>query len=160
MLRLAVASALAVFVFGSSGRAQTPVTFIQAYAIAQKAASDMYLIKARTEPGGYGFYFFGNSKIREIEVTKTGDVSKDKESDGKDGVKDVSADVLKLIEKQGKAKVKLPEGRILEIAAESLKDTPLADLTYAKDGDTLIVKIGKDIVINAETGKVISGDKK
>jgi hypothetical protein len=162
MVRLAVVSAIALFVFGSTSRAQTPVTFIQAYAIAQKAASPMHLIKARSEKGGYGFYFYGNGRIREIEIMdKTGEIKKDKESEvGDKGAKGVSADVLRLFDKQVQAKVKLPEGRILEIATEALKDTPLADLTYDKDGDTLVVKIGKDLVLNAETGKVISGEKK
>jgi hypothetical protein len=162
MVRLAVVSILAVLAFGSTGRAQSTLTFKQAYAIAQKLASPMHLIKARKETGVFGFYFYAKGRLREIEIRENGgEVKKDVESEiGDNGIKGVSADVLRLFDKQVKAKVKLPEGRILEIAAESLKDTPLADLTYDKDGDTLIVKIGKDLVINAETGEIIPGDKK
>ncbi|HEY2784295.1 MAG TPA: hypothetical protein VGJ05_04895 [Fimbriiglobus sp.] len=160
MVRLAVLTAAAVLTFGSTSQAQSSITFAQAYEIAQKAAKPKLLLKGRTERKVYGFYFYGSGKIREIEVSKGGEITKNVETDlGKDGIAGVSLDVIRLIEKQANSKAKLPEGRILEIAAESLKDTPLADLTFSKDGDALVVKSG-DIVINARTGKVTSGDKK
>ena len=134
MVRFGFTTAVALVAFataGTSARAQdSEITFQEAFVIAQKAVPGGTLFKARVEQAGtiFGFYFEREGRINEVEVSKRrGRIVKQKDSKD-DGV---AADVLALIEKNAKAKKKLPVGRLLEIAGESLKDTPFSDLTYA-----------------------------
>ena len=70
----------------------------------------------------------------------------------KEGKGKVSKDVLEAVEKMTRGKTKLPDGRILEIAAGELKGAGIKTLTYALKDDKLVVQIG-DLQIDAETGK-------
>lgn len=164
MVRFGLTTAVALVAFAASGTsAQAQVTFQEAFAIAQKAVPGGTLFKARIEQANtiFGFYFEREGKINEVEVSKRGGkIVKQKESNNGPGNSGVSEDVLALIQKNAKAKTKLPIGRLYEIASESLKDTPFSGLTFDKDGDRLVVKVGEEIVINAETGDVTRTPKK
>jgi hypothetical protein len=100
--------------------------------------------------------------VNEIEVSKLkGKIvkNKDSEADGP-GKTGVAADVLALLQKNAKEKTKLPMGRLLEIASEALKDTPFTKMSFDKDGDKLIVRVGDEAVIDAQTGVVTKTPKK
>ncbi len=156
MLRFAIPMVLAAFVVvADAASARADVNFQQAFAKAQAATDGGQLILARVEKNGtvYGFYFRVNTKITEVEISRTGKVVKKVTTEDED-TKDVSKDVIALIEKQVKGKNKLPEGRLLEIAADNLKDTPFSELKYTKVGDVLVVQIGNEFTIDAQTGKV------
>jgi hypothetical protein len=120
-------------------------------------------MKSRLEQAGklFGFYFWKDGKLYEIEVnvttldvvkqvvtddTNTSDTTKKKPK--------VSADVVKLIGQQKAAKTKLPEGRLLEIAADALKDTNISGVEYAIMNGKLVFKVG-DLVLDAATGKPV-----
>ena len=68
-------------------------------------------------------------------------------------MKDINKDVALLVGKSLKSKI--PEGRLLEIAADNLKGTKLSDVKYEKDGDKLVLVIG-DVRIDASTGQVLT----
>ncbi len=127
-----------------------------ALVIAQTEVPDGLLMRGRTEnkPSGtvFGFYFWRKGRIVEIEINKIGKVVKKKDAQDPEDVKDINPDVAELIGKSLKSK--LPEGRLLEIAAENLKDSPVGEVKYEKDGDTLILNVG-GVRINATTGAVI-----
>jgi len=162
MLRIVSAFGLALvatLIIGNSASAQkstaTAEQFQKALTTAQELVPEGILIKSRVEKAGkvFGFYFLQNGFIREVEISITGKVVKDEKSDAAD-TKVVSADVLKLIGQKKAAKTKLPDGRLLEIAAESLKDAPFSEMIYEKVGDTLVLKVG-DLVLDATTGKPV-----
>jgi hypothetical protein len=139
------------------------VDFRQAFELAQQQVPGGQLVKARVENKGpqgrlFGFYFWWNGRILEIEVTPVGKIYKKRDSGDPKDRKDIPGDVLQLLQKR-KGRVKLPTGRLLEIAAENLRGSALSGLTYERRGDGLVVKIG-DLVLDADTGKVLSGGKK
>jgi hypothetical protein len=164
MLRLsltfAVVVALSLSLSGTAS-AQTPVNTAQyqkAYAIAQAVVPDAQLVKSRLEKNGaiFGFYFWKDGKLTEIELEATSLKVVKQETTGtanKVNAK-VSADVVKLIGQQKAAKSKLPEGRLLEIAADALKDTGISGIEYSIVDGKLVLKIG-DLVLDAATGKPV-----
>ncbi|QEL15407.1 hypothetical protein [Limnoglobus roseus] len=137
--------------------------FQKAFEIAAKDPPPAQLINSRMETKSngtqvFGFYFYDTKtkKIFEREVSlDTNRVVKDttKKDDDKEQEK-VSKDMLDLLEKKATGKSKLPEGRLMEIAAKLLKDTTIEEMKYEKIGDDLVMTFG-DVQINAETGKVI-----
>lgn len=158
---LFVAAAVAAFVASGTVSAQkgsssgsTTNQFLAAFQIAYEQAGGGQLLRARDEGGVFGFYFLNSNRTIEVEVSKDKlKVSKVKATaEGSSG--GVSEDVLRLLGKPGKAKVKLPEGRLFEIAGQTLKNTPFSELKYEADGETLILSFG-DLKLNAETGKPI-----
>jgi hypothetical protein len=165
MTRFTLAGAVALVALSVAPSAKADeVTFKQAYAIAQEACPDGTLFMARYESQNtiFGFYFQRLGRVNEIEVSKSkGKIvkNKDSEKDGS-GKAGVAADVLALIQKNTKEKTKLPMGRLLEIASESLKDTPFTQMAFDKDGDRLIVRVGEGTVIDAQTGAVTVAPKK
>ena len=133
--------------------------FSAAFVIAQQERPQAQLIRGRVEfKNGliaYGFYFWDDGRLFEIEVQR-GKVIKHEEIERPDN--DVSKDVGALIAQKNKAKTKLPDGRLFEIARDQLKDTAFTDLKYDRMGDKLVIRLG-DLVIDAETGRVLSGNK-
>jgi hypothetical protein len=159
MSRLLVAAAVVALAAPAAvarpGPGATANRFQLALPIAQKHAPNGQLISARLEQGGsvFGFYFFTSGSVVEVElsassfaVIKTASTKTDKSK--------VSADVIALIQKNAKEGIKLPEGRLLEIAGETLKDTPFTDLSYGKSGDTLVFTVGGKS-FDAQTGQPV-----
>ncbi len=134
--------------------------FEQALIAAQAQVPDGQLLRGRVEglkTGGsvFGFYFWKNNRVVEIEINQTAtasDVTKVKDEQKPEDVKDINPDVAALVGKSLKSKI--PEGRLLEIAADNLKGTKLSEVKYEKDGDKLILVIG-DIRIDAATGQIL-----
>jgi hypothetical protein len=172
MLRLslmfAAIVALSLSLDGTSsarGSDNSTAQFQKAYAAAQDAFPDGQLIKARSEKNGaiFGFYFMKDGKLTEIEVNATSlkVVKQVTQSDptnkagqvGQAG--QVSVDVVKLIGQQKAGKTKLPEGRLLEIAADALKDTGISGIEYSIVDGKLVFKVG-DLVLDAATGKPVA----
>jgi hypothetical protein len=131
--------------------------FAGALVVAQQQVPDAQLVRARAEVRGtttvYGFYFYLQGRLVEIEVNQQGKVVKNTKEDGDP----VSKDIAELIELKKKGKAKLPEGRLLEIAGDSLKKTGVSDIQYQRDGDRLVIRIG-NLVLDAQTGRIISGN--
>jgi hypothetical protein len=150
VLSLVVAAGV-LLATNSPARAQggTAGDFAAAYQVAQREVPDAQLLKARVEGVLFGFYFWVGDRIVEVEINKDKKVVKKK--DQRDD-KDIPQDVLQMLQKKGRAK--LPPGRLLEIAAENLKDTPLSGLTYTKVGDNLVLQVG-DLKLDAGTGKPV-----
>jgi len=154
---------LALLMIGLSAdvSGQGTVSFKGALGIAQKQAPGAQLVQARLENNGtiYGFYFVRDGRMIEIEVNLTGHIVKQKDEINPDDVKDISKDVLGLLQKY-KGRAKLPTGRLMEIAADNLKQNQLTDLmAYGKVGkDTLVFKVG-GLVLDARTGKVLARPK-
>lgn len=127
--------------------------------VAQAQVPGGILIRARTEVKNnvtiQGFYFWEKGRVIEIEVSRDNMIIKDTQKDGTP----VAQDVAKMIEKQTKAKAKLPDGRLFEIAAQALKDAPLKDLNYQIVNGKLVLQVG-DLTIDAQTGKVLPKAKK
>ena len=71
--------------------------------------------------------------------------------DSKDDV--VSKDVMAMLS-TNKGPAKLPLGRLMEIAKDSLKNTPFDGMTYEVKDGTLYMVFG-DTMINTQTGEVI-----
>jgi hypothetical protein len=142
-LLLAVASAAQAQGGGTAG------LFATAYTVAQNEIPNGTLLRARVEGNLFGYYFWIDGRIVEVEVNKEFKVVKKK--DQKDDPS-VPQDVLQMLQKKGRAK--LPPGRLLEIAADNLKDTPLTSLQFATMKDKLVFQIG-DLVLDAETGNVV-----
>jgi len=131
--------------------------FQKAFAVAQDAVPGGQLIRARVEMNGKvgGFYFWLDGKMYEIEVSlSTLRVIKQAVSPSAVNTPQVSADVLKLIGQQKAAKTKLPEGRLLEIAGEALKDTGISEVKYTVVDGKLLFQVG-DLVLDAATGKPV-----
>lgn len=158
MFRALIASVV-VALAASSATAQSGGDFQTAYQIAlSQVGTGARLIKARTEgPTTFGFYFAKNRRVIEIEIVGTAKAFKV----GKVASSDtggVSPDVLRLIAKYAADKVKLPEGRLLEIAQENLKDTPLTEVGLEAEGDSLVFVAGS-VRLDSATGKTLPGKK-
>lgn len=153
MTRAMFLSAVALLVFGST-RAHA-ISFSEALIKAQKLAEGGILVKGRVEGNQtlYGFYFYKNGFLVEIEIgKKDGTVKKFKDQKDPKDAKDIAADVLDLLQKIP-AKAKLPNGRLLEIAADHVKGDITA-VAFAVRNNELVFKAG-DIVLDARTGKLI-----
>lgn len=174
----------AILVMGSAvGVAQAqypgadPDDFAKAFALAQQQVPGGQLMVGRFETGQplgdrFGFYFWLENRIVEIEIGLSGQTLKKKEEPAPENPtiprrpriiteevdpepnKPVSPDVVKLIRGNANSRFKIPPGRLMEIAKEQLKDTPLNELKYevGKDGK-LVARIGNKIV-NTETGEL------
>lgn len=134
--------------------AQAGDPFGDAFQTAQAEVPGGQLIRGRVEakPIGnvYGFYFWKNGVILEVEIHKQRVHKKTTaETDP------VSKDVAELIGKKIGTKAKLPEGRLFEIAGESVKGAGLPGIKYENRDGKLVAVFGTT-VIDAETGKVIS----
>ncbi len=150
------------FVVSADGGAasSTLSDFEQALVTAQAQVPGGQLLRGRVEglkTGGsvFGFYFWKNNRIVEIEINQTAaasEVTKVKDEQKAEDVKDINPDVAALVGKSLKSKI--PEGRLLEIAADNLKGTRLSEVKYEKDGDKLILVIG-DVRIDAASGQVL-----
>lgn len=144
---------------GGSGGTSSLSDFEKALVAAQSQVPDGQLLRGRVEglkTGGsvFGFYFWKNNHIVEIEINQTATVVlKVKDEQKPEDVKDINPDVAALVGKSAKSKI--PEGRLLEIAADNLKGSKLSEVKYEKDGDKLILVIG-DVRIDAATGQVLS----
>lgn len=134
----------------------TSKSFAAALVIAQQQVPEAQLIRSRVESKNgatiFGFYFFLRGKVIEVEINTAGKVVKNSNEDGDP----VSQDIASLIDKQKKSKSKLPDGRLLEIAGDALKNTGISDIQYEKQGDKLVIRVG-NLVLDAQTGRVISG---
>jgi hypothetical protein len=169
MLRLGTAALLASLVsFGPRAFAQEGVgvgsdpNLTAAFQVAQSQIQGGQLIRARVEGSGssavYGFYFWQNGKIVEVEISQVGhQVKKKKEFDSITDVKDIDPDAVKLLSKKG-GRTKLPEGRLFEIAGGAVKKGGISDFRYVMNGDRLAAQVG-DILIDAETGKLVPKKK-
>ena len=155
----------------------TATEFAKALAVAQAQVPGGQLITGRAETGApvgnrFGFYFYLDGRIVEIEISPTGQTLKRKEDQPNPKLprpkkpkiveeidpepeKPVSPDIVELIDKKKIARAKLPEGRLLEIAGDSLKDTPLKDMKYIIKDGRLVIQVGT-LMVDVETGTVIS----
>lgn len=149
----------------------TVAQFQESLKIAKQNPPEGQLISSRVETKSdgtqvYGFYFLdrttGQMFEREVSLA-TGKVVKDTSKadktkagagNKKDEKDEVSKDMLALLEKKITGKSKLPEGRLMEIAAKQLKDATISEMKYEKVGDDLVMTFG-DLQINAETGKEV-----
>ncbi len=120
------------------------------------------LMRSRVEskPNGttvMGFYLYDrNNRLlfeREVEM-KSGSIVKDTSKE----LGALAADMANLISKKADAKAKLPDGRLLEIAAETMKDKTFNEMKYEKVGESLVLTVG-DVSFDAETGKVVEKPK-
>ncbi|MFM8271928.1 MAG: hypothetical protein ACKODX_06280 [Gemmata sp.] len=118
-------------------------------------------IRSRLEKKGtlYGFYFFKDGKVYEVEVSVgTNTVVKNESQDvavvGQKDTPKVSLDVINLIKPQKNAKTKLPDGRLLEIALDALKDAGVSEVTYFVSDGKLYLRVG-GVVLDAATGKQV-----
>jgi uncharacterized membrane protein YkoI len=159
MLKL-TGALVATVVIASSISAQDKPTasgFANALVIAQEQVPAAQLIRARTEVRRgvqlYGFYFHYQGRVVEIEVNQKGIIVKNTAEDGDK----VSSDIAQLIEQQKKGKKKLPEGRLLEIAGDALKNTGISEIQYLRQGDRLVIRVG-DLVLDAQTGRPVTGN--
>lgn len=161
------AAMVAVVVLGTSAFAQTKGTgpgkgtvdqFKDAFAVATANPPAGQLVNSRVENKNdgsvvMGFYLYNRDQRllfeREVDL-KSGKVVKDTSK----GIDKVNKDMLDLLMKKTTGKAKLPEGRLMEIAAKLLKDKTFSEMKYEKVGDDLVLTFG-DLQINAETGKEI-----
>jgi hypothetical protein len=155
--------ATASFAQGREGGGVGAGEYQQYYLIAMEAIpeaerADYVLVSARSEAvtaatnGRVGFYFYNNrkNKMREIEV----DREKKKIIKDTDDKDKVSQDMLNLIAKANKSKAKLPDGRLMEIAKDQIKNGSFSEVKYENKDGTLVITFG-ETSINAETGKVV-----
>ncbi len=165
MTRYALAAAAAVALAAATpAAAQQPAPpktdpMTDALAIAQALVPGGVLVKGRNETSKagapiFGFYFWVDGKLREIEITPSGMVHKDTNKTPDP----VSEDVAALITAKGRQRVKLPDGRLAEIAAGALNGTPISSITYFRRGDRLLVRFGT-VTLDSETGQVVPPPK-
>ncbi len=150
----AVALSTATPAIAQTNRTKTD-PFAEALAIAQAQVPGGILIKGRTESNKagdtvFGFYFWTDGQMREIEISTAGEIYKDSNKTPDP----ISRDVAGLISAKGAARVKLPDGRLAEIAADALRGTPLSNVTFTRNGDDLLVQFGS-VTINTQTGQVV-----
>jgi len=160
MFRILSVALLALLLLAAPAAAQSGSTagpFQNAFNVAQHQVPGGQLLMARVEGANYGFYFYVNGHIIEVEISGTGKVIKYKDEKDPNDIKDIPPEALALLGKRGKTK--MPAGRLMEIAADNLKDTPLSSMFYAVVDDRLVFRAG-DLVLDADTGKVISTKKK
>ncbi len=158
MTRYALAAAVILAASAYPATAQDrPKTdpFTAALTIAQGEVPGGTLVKGRAETAKdgtklFGFYFWVDGQLREIEVSQTGQIYKDT----KKSPDPVSEDVANLIAAKGRARVKLPDGRLAELAAGALRGTPVANIAYFRQGDRLLVRFGT-VTLDTETGQVV-----
>lgn len=112
--------------------------------------------RVETKPSGtvvMGFYLYDrNNRLlfeREVEM-KSGAIVKDTSKT----MSAVAKDMANLIAKQTDAKAKLPDGRLLEIAGQHMKDKTFNEMKYEKIGETLVFTVG-DVSFDAATGQVV-----
>lgn len=153
MFRALLAASVVALALPMTAAADDDMNSAYQAAVAQ-VGSGATLIKARQEgPGTFGFYFYKNKRVIEVEITKTAKTQRvGKIANSATG--GVSADVLRLIAKYAADKVKLPEGRLMEIIAGSLKDSPVQEMELKAEGDSLVLVVGNDR-IDPVTGKQI-----
>lgn len=144
-----------------AAQAKKGLTFQQALQQAQQAHPGAILIRGRVEMGGriFGFYFFLEGRITEYELDLNGTVVKNVTTDPASGtaggqIGGVSGDVVALLGKSTKEKAKLPDGRLLELAGEALKDAPIKEMKYDIQDGKLVTKFGT-LVLDAQTGKPV-----
>lgn len=179
MVKCVSALTLAVALMGATAFAQNSSTgkgsvadFQKSFQIATQSPPTATLLSSRVETKSdgtqvYGFYFYDpkSKQMFEREVSMTSGkivkdtytdtpVVKDPKKDPKDDKDQVSKDMLALLEKKITGKAKLPEGRLMEIAAAKLKDATFEQMKLEKVGDTLVMTFG-DLQLDAETGKEI-----
>ena len=132
--------------------------FQKYYKIAMSVEPTGQLMRSRveTKPNGttvMGFYLYDrNNRLlfeREVEL-KSGAIVKDTSK----ALGTLAKDMADLISKQADAKAKLPDGRLMEIAAEHLKDKSFTEMKYEKVNDSLVFTVG-DTSFDAATGKVV-----
>lgn len=162
LLSLAAVATAATAGFAADDPKASTADFQKYYKIAMSVEPTGQLMRSRMEnkPDGQvvmGFYLYDrNNRIlfeREVEL-KTGTIVKDTSK----SLGALAADMANLIMKKQDAKAKLPDGRLLEIAAEQMKDKKFTEMKYEKDGDNLIFTVG-DVSFDAETGKVVEKKK-
>lgn len=144
---------------GSAGDPKASVSdFQKYYKIAMSVEPKGQLMRSRVEskPNGttvMGFYLYDrNDRIlfeREIDM-KSSAIVKDTSKE----LSAVAADMANLISKKADAKAKLPDGRLMEIASEHMKDKAFTEMKFEKVGDTLVLTAG-EVSFDAETGKVV-----
>jgi hypothetical protein len=125
-------------------------------AMSVEPAGQLMRSRVESKPNGttvMGFYLYDrNNRLlfeREVEM-KSGAIVKDTSKT----MSAVAKDMANLISKQTDAKAKLPDGRLLEIAGEHLKDKSFNEMKYEKVNDTLVFTVG-DTSFDAATGKVV-----
>jgi hypothetical protein len=158
MTRYALLAAAAVALSTASpASAQTKggVTFSDALGIAQAQVPGGILIKGRAENNKvagqvFGFYFWVDGKMREVEITTAGEVYKDSNNTPDP----ISRDVATLISAKG-ARAKLPDGRLAELAASALNGAPVTSVAFVRQGDQLLAQFGA-VTLDASTGRVVS----
>lgn len=161
MTRYALIAAAAVALSTASpASAQTKgITFNDALGIAQAQVPGGILIKGRAENNKtagavFGFYFWVDGKMREVEITTAGEVFKDSNNTPDP----ISRDVASLISAKG-ARAKLPDGRLAEIAANALNGAPVTSVAFVRQGDQLLAQFGT-VTLDASTGRVVSAPPK
>lgn len=156
------AAVAATALVASAGYADDPKApasdFEKNLKIAMSVEPNGQLMRSRVEnkPNGttvMGFYLYDrNNRLlfeREVEL-KTGTIVKDTSKT----MSAVAKDMANLIAKQTDAKAKLPDGRLLEIAGQHMKDKTFNEMKYEKIGETLVFTVG-DVSFDAATGKVV-----
>lgn len=140
----------------------TTSDFEKNFKIAMTVKPTGQLMRTRVEnkPNGttvMGFYLYNRDDRllfeREVEM-KSGTIVKDTSKE----LGALAADMANLIMKKTDAKAKLPDGRLLEIAGETMKDKAYNEIKYEKVGESLVLTVG-DVSFDAETGKVVEKPK-
>lgn len=136
--------------------------FQKYYKIAMSVEPTGQLMRSRVEskPNGttvMGFYLYDrNNRLlfeREVDL-RSGSIVKDTSKE----LGSLASDMADLIAKKADAKAKLPDGRLMEIAAEHMKDKAFNEMKYEKVGESLVLTVG-DVSFDSETGKVVEKPK-
>lgn len=148
---------------GSAGDPTAPTADFQKYykiAMSVKPSGQLMRTRVESKPNGstvMGFYLYNrDDRIlfeREVDM-KSGTIVKDTSKE----LGSLAADMANLIMKKADAKAKLPDGRLMEIAAEHMKDKAYTEIKYEKVGETLVLTAG-DVSFDAATGKVVEKPK-